>query len=256
MSFFIILGVVGVLVMILFATLSLGMPSSNLKALSIRNCFFLAAGMYYLAELIEEYATVAAKIFRYLIYAVIATVLILSIFEDVSWGLVICLLLSNLFHLGLLANFPSFVTLSPSSVGTILTFIANHYFGIQYFAANWHPLYQVFSFFTICVWLVPFLFFVSLTANESVLPTTITPDYSSQHNMNGKFFNHSLILISYIFIEISRQLRRHYELFRKATSEGEFIVAFEICPRKILAETWEKDILIYVLFIFFSQTAI
>ena len=33
--------------------------------------------------------------------------------------------------------------------------------------------FQVLAFFTICLWLVPFALFVSLSANENVLPTTI-----------------------------------------------------------------------------------
>ena len=31
---------------------------------------------------------------------------------------------------------------------------------------------QVMAYFTLCLWLVPFAFFVSLSANENVLPTT------------------------------------------------------------------------------------
>ena len=33
-------------------------------------------------------------------------------------------------------------------------------------------LLQVLAYFTICLWIVPFAFFVSLSANENVLPTT------------------------------------------------------------------------------------
>ena len=33
-------------------------------------------------------------------------------------------------------------------------------------------LFQVLAYFTVCLWLVPFAFFVSLSANENVLPTT------------------------------------------------------------------------------------
>ena len=32
--------------------------------------------------------------------------------------------------------------------------------------------FQVMAYFTLCLWLVPFAFFVSLSANENVLPTT------------------------------------------------------------------------------------
>ena len=31
--------------------------------------------------------------------------------------------------------------------------------------------FQVLAYFTICLWVVPFAFFVSLSANENVLPT-------------------------------------------------------------------------------------
>ena len=34
------------------------------------------------------------------------------------------------------------------------------------------PILQVMAYFTLCLWLVPFAFFVSLSANENVLPTT------------------------------------------------------------------------------------
>ena len=33
-------------------------------------------------------------------------------------------------------------------------------------------VHQVMAYFTLCLWLVPFAFFVSLSANENVLPTT------------------------------------------------------------------------------------
>jgi hypothetical protein len=43
----------------------------------------------------------------------------------------------------------------------------------SYFATVWHPFSEVLAFFTICLWLVPFSFFVSLSANENVLPTSV-----------------------------------------------------------------------------------
>lgn len=32
-------------------------------------------------------------------------------------------------------------------------------------------LYQVLGYFTLCLWVVPFAFFISLSANDNVLPT-------------------------------------------------------------------------------------
>jgi hypothetical protein len=44
--------------------------------------------------------------------------------------------------------------------------------GLVHFLNNGrYPPLQVMAYFTICQWLVPFAFFVSLSANENVLPT-------------------------------------------------------------------------------------
>lgn len=40
---------------------------------------------------------------------------------------------------------------------------------------------QVLSFFTVCLWLVPFAFFVSLSANENVLPTSMDTPKPGKH---------------------------------------------------------------------------
>ena len=48
----------------------------------------------------------------------------------------------------------------------------NHYLAFSYFADKYLPFSQVLGYFAICVWLVPLAFFVSLSANDNVLPTT------------------------------------------------------------------------------------
>jgi hypothetical protein len=40
----------------------------------------------------------------------------------------------------------------------------------------------VLAYFTVCLWLVPFAFFISLSANENVLPTTGTRVSSSEES--------------------------------------------------------------------------
>ncbi len=53
--------------------------------------------------------------------------------------------------------------------------IVNHYLAFQYFADVWHPFSEVIAYFTMCLWLVPFGFFISLSANDNILPTTHMP---------------------------------------------------------------------------------
>jgi hypothetical protein len=53
-------------------------------------------------------------------------------------------------------------------------FCAHQYTVFQYFSRHWHPFSDVLAYFTVCVWLVPFSFFVSLSASDSGLPTVST----------------------------------------------------------------------------------
>lgn len=42
----------------------------------------------------------------------------------------------------------------------------------------YHDFARVLSYFTLCLWLVPFAFFVSLSANDAILPTTAPQLYA------------------------------------------------------------------------------
>ena len=55
----------------------------------------------------------------------------------------------------------------PESIALVL---ADHFVWFFWFASVYHSLGEVASFFGICVWIVPFLFFISLSANEFTLP--------------------------------------------------------------------------------------
>ena len=96
--------------------------------------------------------------------------------------------------IGLLLNIKK--TISKS----YLQVLVNHYLAFSHFGENYYPfsevrddaltlfsssiccavfvipelIFQVMAYFTICLWLVPFSFFVSLSANENVLPTMNT----------------------------------------------------------------------------------
>lgn len=49
---------------------------------------------------------------------------------------------------------------------------------------------QIMAYFTICLWLVPFTFFISLSANENVLPTTsvTTPTHTEDADIVSSYF--------------------------------------------------------------------
>lgn len=111
-----------------------------------------------------------------------------------------CGILAHLTHLLILNSFPVVVLSSPQFLLAIVMLVVNHYLAFSYFGSVYHPfsevsyqyycthacflfkllvtyysLYyffkQVIGYFTLCLWLVPFALFVSLSANENVLPT-------------------------------------------------------------------------------------
>merc|ERR1719187_259785 len=105
---------------------------------------------------------------------VLLTFLGLFCFENIPSTLIICGVIAQIAHLSLLSSFPFFSATSPSFVVAVVMVIVNHYFAFSYFGDNYYPFSEVMAYFTICMWLVPFAFFVSLSANENVLPTMST----------------------------------------------------------------------------------
>ncbi|GFO28207.1 protein tex261-like [Plakobranchus ocellatus] len=132
----------------------------------------IAAGLYYLAELVEEYSVMTAKIIGYMIYGTIAIHIGMLLFEDFSWIMIGGGLAGCVAHLFLLQDFPYFYLTSPAFISAVVLLFVNHYVAFAHFSSFWYPFAEVLAYFTLCLWLVPFAFFVSLSANEYVLPTT------------------------------------------------------------------------------------
>uniref|UniRef100_A0A915K098 Protein TEX261 n=1 Tax=Romanomermis culicivorax TaxID=13658 RepID=A0A915K098_ROMCU len=144
----------------------------------------LASGLYYIAELIEEYTSLAAKILRSIIWVTILLYLGFYFFENLPIKLLICGTASQIFYLRLLKGFPVFHVYSLSFILSCVLLIINHYLTLSYFAVQLTPFSQVMAFFVLCVWIVPFSLFISLTANDNVLPTT---SISGQNLVDSKF---------------------------------------------------------------------
>ena len=111
--------------------------------------------------------------------------------------------------MALLSSFPFFSITSPSFMVSVVMVVANHYFAFSYFGEKYYPfsevryqsIYcirlqsycspQVMAYFTVCMWLVPFAFFVSLSANENVLPTLSEsrPLLSGENDVVSNYFS-------------------------------------------------------------------
>lgn len=145
-------------------------------ALAIQICFVtvsIAAGLYYLAELVEEYTVMSKKIINYLLLVTTLILMGLLVFEELPWSLLGGCLLANLAYYFVLRTFPFIQLSSPSFILSAVMILVDHYLAFSYFANVWHPFSEVLAFFTICLWLIPFALFVSLSANENVLPTSV-----------------------------------------------------------------------------------
>lgn len=122
-----------------------------------------------------------------MILFVIAVYVIFIFSEDFSWTMVICGLLAQLMHGAIMNNFPFIEFLSVPFVGSIVMLLVNHYLAFRYFTENHYEFSEVLAYFTLCMWLVPFALFVSLNANDNVLPTTTSS--SSDHDVVSNYFS-------------------------------------------------------------------
>lgn len=148
-----------------------------------------AAALYYIAELVEEYSTMAKKTISWMILFVIFVYVIFIFCEDLSWTMIICGLLAQGMHGAIMNNFPFIDFLSVPFVGSIVMLLINHFLAFKYFTENHYEFSEVLAYFTLCMWLVPFALFVSLNANDNVLPTTTSSSMSSDHDVVSNYFS-------------------------------------------------------------------
>ena len=131
----------------------------------------LTAGMYYLAELIEEYTVLTKKVLTGATF-VIAGIHLLLLFESFPMYHTLFSLLTLYLLSTMLETFPN---VSITSVNVIISFLAvliNHFMWFSYFTHHhYYTFREVTSFFGICVWSLPLLYFLSLSANEYTLPS-------------------------------------------------------------------------------------
>ncbi|EXJ96390.1 hypothetical protein A1O1_01516 [Capronia coronata CBS 617.96] len=153
----------------------------------------IASGLYYLSELVEEHSVFSAKLLKRLIYGVVAAQILLWLVDGFPWHLILLGVASHGVYATNLRHFP-IVKLSDTffllSCGLV---ILNHWLWFRHFSApsgpyrgappssrrDWYaaPVHdqptftEIASYFGLCVWLVPFALFVSLSAGENVLPS-------------------------------------------------------------------------------------
>ncbi|KAF1950418.1 DUF396-domain-containing protein [Byssothecium circinans] len=145
----------------------------------------IASGLYYLSELVEEHTVLAKRLLTQLIYGVIGIQLLLLVVDGFPLGLSALSIGSHVLYAQNLRRFPIVKLTDPLFLTSCGLVILNHYVWFRHFSAppTHHSSYpytrdpsiptftEIASYFGLCVWLVPFALFVSLSAGENVLPS-------------------------------------------------------------------------------------
>ena len=133
----------------------------------------LATGLYYLAEMVEEYTRVTKKVLTWAIKISVGLGVALLVVDRLPF---LCIALSIgaqcIYH-RLLRRFPFMELTSPEFLGSVGMLVATHFAWMRHFRnddSEYHSVEYLLGFFLMVVWIVPFGFFISLAANESVLP--------------------------------------------------------------------------------------
>lgn len=142
----------------------------------------IAAGLFYLAELVEEYATTSGKIIRYLNYFTLIILIGHLLFEELPLVLLACCLTSHILYHLVLRSFPYIELTSPWFILSVVLLVTNHFLAFSHFSKVPYPFPEILGFFTINLWLIPLALFVSLSACDNVLPTSVVPESRSDND--------------------------------------------------------------------------
>jgi hypothetical protein len=129
-----------------------------------------ACGLYYLAELIEEYTNTTKKFLWYIIRAeLLLHTLLLFDRQPLS-----CLLLGAAAQIGyirFMQRFP-FISFLGSSEGLVAggLFLANNIMWVRHFWGSRFTIEYILAFFLATTWLVPITLFLGMAGDQSVLP--------------------------------------------------------------------------------------
>lgn len=163
----------------------------------------IASGLYYISELVEEHSQTSAKLLRRLIWSIVAIHIVL-LYDSFPWHLIALGILSHICYLSNLRHFPIIKLSDPLFLLSCVLVVVNHWLWFRWFSdpsafadrsrARSRDRYgysgysydqpsftEIASFFGICVWLVPFALFVSLSAGENVLPSMGSEYATGQH---------------------------------------------------------------------------
>ncbi|CAG9810769.1 unnamed protein product [Chironomus riparius] len=157
-------------------------------------CFItiaLAAGLYYISELVEEYSEKSKKVIKTVTNITIIIYILFIFTESFPYTVIIFGILAQLSHLLILRTFPEVRIFSFEFIAALVLLFVNHYLAYNFFQEYFYTISEILGYFTLCLWLVPFALFVSLSANDQTLPTyqDTTSANSSENDVVTNYFS-------------------------------------------------------------------
>ncbi|KAL5969660.1 hypothetical protein TSMEX_002594 [Taenia solium] len=143
--------------------------------------FCVSIGLFYLAELVEEHTVTTGKIIRLTLYSVITLQLTFPFLDGLSIILVAIGIVAHVSYFQLLGTYPAFNFTSFNFILNCILFIVHHIVAFTSESLYTRGALFVLTYFTFFVWLVPFMFLLSLSANDDTLPQTV--DYVTYQEM-------------------------------------------------------------------------
>ncbi|CAK7237872.1 erv26 super protein [Sporothrix bragantina] len=148
----------------------------------------IASGLYYLSELVEEHTVLAKRFLSRLIQGIIGLQIVLLLIDRFPLWPTLLGVFAHVVYLGNMRRFPYVQLSDPLFLLSCGLVLLDHYVWFRHFSTSQQRAYQnmssyydtpsnvptftqIASYFGICVWLVPFALFVSLSASDNVLPT-------------------------------------------------------------------------------------
>ncbi|KAI1132298.1 transmembrane adaptor Erv26 [Nemania abortiva] len=189
-------------------------------------CFLtlaIASGLYYLSELVEEHTVIAKRLLTRLIYSIIGLQLVLWVVDGLPLLLTCLGVVSHVVYLGNMRRFPFVRLTDPLFLASCVLVLVNHFLWFRHFSEAQQRSYsrlssmydqpdvpsftEIASFFGICVWLIPFALFVSLSASDNVLPTIGSEQPS--HGDSGKNKRQGMVkvIVDYVLSAIGEVSR-------------------------------------------------
>ncbi|GAA6050519.1 hypothetical protein JCM3770_005580 [Rhodotorula araucariae] len=221
----------------------------------------LASGLLYVAEVIEEHSGLAKTVGKRLIYAEVVLFVLLYCVDGLPWHLVAVGIVAHLVYLqNFSRNWPTISLTSVTFIASCLLVLASHFLSFRHFsarsasvshnnrythynaydsrrarhggAATGESFLDVATYFAVCVWLVPFYLFLSLSANDNVLPSggdTSSPSRRTSAAAGGQLHSPTLTVSKPSASPGSPALGRHQRQ-RSSMMKSALSSAFSLIP--------------------------